>query len=266
MGINKQLTDIARGFEIVDSFPKLKHLPIILGESDPEGCAACSVRFHPQNAYRNGTMYSSYTAASFARKFDLAARYQVNFEGAVTWAFEFEDQPYFDGFRDLATNGIGKPVLNVFRMFGLMGGRRVAVKSTGATDLETILQEGVRGAADVQALATRQERSVEVMVWHYHDDELPGADAVIDLSVLGLPAGRLHFSHYRMDSECSNSYEVWKRMGSPQNPTPEQTARLERASELQLLHSPVWQHASDGSLTLTFNLPRQGVSLLKFTW
>jgi xylan 1,4-beta-xylosidase len=157
-------------------------------------------------------------------------------------------------------------VLNVFRMFGLMGGRRVAVKSTGATDLETILQEGVRGAPDVQALATRQERSVEVMVWHYHDDDLPGAEAVIDLSVLGLPAGRLHFSHYRVDAEHSNPPEVWKRMGSPQNPTPEQTAQLERASELQLLHSPVWQHTFDGSLKLNFNLPRQGVSLLKFTW
>ena len=36
----------------------------------------------------------------------------------LTWAFEFEDQPYFDGFRTLATNGIDKPVLNVFRMAG----------------------------------------------------------------------------------------------------------------------------------------------------
>ena len=122
MGISNQLRSVARGFEIVASFPELKSLPIIIGESDPEGCAACSVHFHPQNGYRNGTMYSSYTAASFARKHDLAARHQVNFEGAVTWAFEFEDQPYFDGFRDLASNGIGKPVLNVFRMFGLMGG------------------------------------------------------------------------------------------------------------------------------------------------
>ena len=37
----------------------------------------------------------------------------------LTWAFEFEDQPYFDGFRTLATNGIDKPVLNVFRMDGI---------------------------------------------------------------------------------------------------------------------------------------------------
>ena len=51
-------------------------------------------------------MYSSYTAASFARKHDLADRHGVNLEGALTWAFEFEDQPYFAGFRSLATNGI----------------------------------------------------------------------------------------------------------------------------------------------------------------
>ena len=42
----------------------------------------------------------------------------VNLLGAVTWSFEFENQPWFYGFRDLATNGVDKPVLNVFRMFG----------------------------------------------------------------------------------------------------------------------------------------------------
>jgi len=178
MGSEFQLRDIARGFEIVASFPELKRLPIIIGESDPEGCAACSVRFHPQNGYRNGTMYSSYTAATFARKYDLAARHQVNFEGAVTWAFEFEGQPYFDGFRDLATNGIDKPVLNVFRMFGMMGSERVEARSPAAADLDSLLKAGVKGQPDIHAFATRGERSVTVMVWNYHDDDVaapPGA-------------------------------------------------------------------------------------------
>ena len=87
MNLGKQLRDISSGFEIVASFPELKHLPIIIGESDPEGCAACSMQDNPENAYRNGTMYSSYTAAAFARKFDLADHFGVNFKGAVTWAF-----------------------------------------------------------------------------------------------------------------------------------------------------------------------------------
>ena len=130
MGVSNQLRAIANGFAIVASFPELKDTPIVIGESDPEGCAACPVRTNPQNAYRNGTMYSSYTAEQIARNYELADLHKVNLLGSVTWAFEFEDQPYFDGFRDLATNGIDKPVLNVFRMLGQMGGDRVSVEST----------------------------------------------------------------------------------------------------------------------------------------
>ena len=113
MGIQKQLNDISKGFEIVASFPELRHLPIIVGESDPEGCAACSARVYPRNAYRNGALYATYTAAVFGNIFELAERHGVNVRGAVTWAFEFEGQPYFDGFRTLSTNGVDKPVLNL---------------------------------------------------------------------------------------------------------------------------------------------------------
>jgi xylan 1,4-beta-xylosidase len=116
MNMAVQLQDVAKGFEIINTFPSLKRLPVIIGEFDPEGCAACSVQFSPQNAYRNGTMYSSYTAASFAQLYALKKKYNINLIGAVSWSFEFENQPWFAGFRDLATNGIDKPVLNVFRM------------------------------------------------------------------------------------------------------------------------------------------------------
>ena len=217
MGSESQLADIDRGFEIVASFPELKDLPVIIGESDPEGCAACSARFHPQNAYRNGTMYSSYTAAVFARKYDLAARHGVNLRGAVTWAFEFEDQPYFDGFRDLATNGIDKPVLNVFRMFGLLGPERVQASSTGAASLDQMLEAGVKGAPDINVLAGRGARLVAVMVWNYHDDDLPAPAAEVEVRVDGLGAERVLFHHYRVDERHGNAYAAWKRMGSPQS-------------------------------------------------
>jgi xylan 1,4-beta-xylosidase len=73
---------------------------------------------YPQNAYRNGTLYASYTAVAMKGLTDLAKRDGVNLEGMLTWAFEFEGQPYFEGFRTLATNGVDKPVLNFFRMAG----------------------------------------------------------------------------------------------------------------------------------------------------
>jgi xylan 1,4-beta-xylosidase len=266
MGSEFQLRDINAGFEIVASFPELRKLPIIIGESDPEGCAACAMRFHPQNAYRNGTMYSGYTAATFARKYDLAAKHQINFEGAVTWAFEFEDQPYFDGFRDLATNGIDKPVLNIFRMMGLMRGQRVDARSSGALELAKMLESGVKSSPDINAIASRDERSAAVMVWNYHDDDLPAPAADIELTLAGLPSGRMLLHHYRVDNEHSNSYEVWKKMGSPQKPTDEQYRQLERAGQLELLAAPEWRTAKDGKIVLRFPLPRQGVSLVRLGW
>lgn len=268
MGSEFQMRDIDKGFEIVASFPELKKVPIIIGESDPEGCAACSVRYNPQNGYRNGTMYSSYTAATFARKHELAAKHGVNFEGAVTWAFEFEDQPYFDGFRDLATNGVDKPVLNVFRMFGLMHGEKVNAEASHALSTAEIVAKGVKANADINVQATRTERTINAMVWNYHDDDVNAAAARISLSVAGLPPGvsRALVRHYRIDERHSNAYTAWKAMGSPQKPTAGQYAVLEAAGQLQMLGSPVWASPRNGSVQLDFELPRQGVSLVQVSW
>lgn len=90
MNLGTQLRDISNGFEIVASYPALKELPIVIGESDPEGCAACSMSDYPANAYRNGTLYSSYTAAAFARKYKLADHFGINFKGAVTWVLSLK--------------------------------------------------------------------------------------------------------------------------------------------------------------------------------
>src|SRR5262249_1603604 len=143
MGIAKNAEDVHTGFQIVASFSKFRALPIVLSESDPEGCAACSARVYPPNAYRNGTLYPAYTAVMLKNIFEMADREKTNIAGMLTWAFQFEDQPYFDGFRTLATNGIDKPVLNVFRMAGLMRGERVKVESSGRVALEAILSGGV---------------------------------------------------------------------------------------------------------------------------
>jgi xylan 1,4-beta-xylosidase len=266
MNMGTQLRDIDKGFEIVASYPTLKKLPIIIGESDPEGCAACSEDLHPQNAYRNGTMYSSYTAASFARKHDLANARGVNLLGAVTWAFEFEDQAWFRGFRDLATNGVDKPVLNVFRMFGMMQGKRVEVAQNLAYDYRKVKEQSVRGEPDINAFAAKDEKEATVMVWNYHDDNKLVAPSSVAVQVAGVPGKRALLQHYRIDQQFSNSYEVWKAMGSPQKPTAEQIATLEKAGQLQLLTSPEWITVKDGNLTLPFSLPRQGVSLLKISW
>ena len=266
MGIDHQLRDLAKGFEIIAAMPELKDRPIVIGESDPEGCAACSSRFYPQNAYRNGLMYASYTAAVMPRHLDLAAKYGVNLLGAVTWAFEFENQPYFDGFRDLATNGIDKPVLNVFRMLGMMTGNRVSVESEGAASLDSMLASGVKKNPDVHALASVDTRSAAVLISNYHDSDRPGPASPVDLTISGLPAGRILVEHFRVDDHHSNSFEAWKEMGAPPLPSPEEYARLEASAQLHQIDSPHWEATPDGRIHMTFPLPLHGVSLIRFAW
>jgi xylan 1,4-beta-xylosidase len=265
MGIAAQLRTINAGFARVASFPGLKSKPIVIGESDPDGCAACQ---GPQLDYRNGTMYSSYTAACFARTHDLAEKHGVNLEGALTWAFEFEDQPYFAGFRALASNGIDLPVLNVFRLFGKMGGQRVMAQSSAEVSLDAIMREGVRGAPEVAALASVEAKKLSVLVWHYHDDDVPGPDAAVDLVVSGLPpvSGEVRLTHYRIDANHSNAYAAWKRMGSPAAPTREQYRQLEQAGQLGQLGAPSMANIRGGQVALAFTLPRQAVSLLVLEW
>jgi len=266
MNMGTQLRDLDKGFEIVASYPALKKLPIIIGESDPEGCAACSEDVSPQNAYRNGTMYSSYTAASFARKYELAEARGVNLLGAVSWSFEFEDQAWFRGFRDLATNGVDKPVLNVFRVFGMMEGNRVEVKQNLAYDFKKVRDESVRGQADINGLASKSTNTAAVMLWNYHDDNVASPDAPVKVSVKGLPDQKVMLYHYRIDKENSNSYEAWKSMGSPKQPSAEQIKLLEKAGQLELLTSPEWITPKAGGVTIEMHLPRQAVSLLHFKW
>jgi xylan 1,4-beta-xylosidase len=265
LGIANQLATIDQGFRIIGSYPELKTTPIVIGESDPDGCAACQ---GPQLGYRNTTMFSSYTAAVFARKHDLAARHGVNLEGALTWAFQFEGYPLFAGFRALATGGLDLPVFNVFRMFSRMGGTRVAATSDAAIPLEVIIKAGVRDRPDVSLLASRDDRRLTILAWHYHDDDVPGpaADVTLTLERLPVARGRARVQQFRIDGDHSNTYTAWKAMGSPAQPTPAQYQQLEQAGQLASMGPASQLDVAASSASVRFSLPRQAVSLFVVEW
>jgi xylan 1,4-beta-xylosidase len=268
MGIAQQLKAVDQGFKIVASFPEWAHTPIVLGESDPEGCAACSAKDNPQNSYRNGELYASYTAEALYNIGALASIEHINFLGAVNWSFEFEDQPYFAGFREMASNGIDKPVLNAFRMLGLLGNQRLRVTSSGALPPSDVVADGVRRKPDINAIGTRKDNEIAILIWNYHDDDLPATASPVDLVVEGLPvnAARGLSEHFRIDANHSNAFTAWQAMGSPQQPSAAQVQQLQDDGQLQLLTSPSWLPIDSGRVHLQFTLPRQGLSLLRISW
>jgi xylan 1,4-beta-xylosidase len=259
MGIAKHLQDVNIGFGKVRAVPSLANKPIVIGESDPEGCAACPGK---SNDYRNGTMYSSYTAASFARLWDLARKHKANLEGAVSWSFEFEDQPWFAGYRQLSTNGVDLPVMNVFRMFAKLGEQRLTATSDAQVPLDAIVANGVRGQADVGTIATRTaDGKVALLVWHYHDDDVAGPDAQVKINLKALKIAPTSAKLWRVDGDHANAFSAWKKMGSPQSPNQDQYVQLEAASVMKAQDVAVTRGAR-GAASIDLELPRQGVALL----
>jgi xylan 1,4-beta-xylosidase len=268
MNVSASLQNVRDAFSLISSYPTQKKKPVVIGEDDPDGCAACESDAYN---YRNGLVYPSYTAEAFARDIDLAARYGINIEGALTWAFEYDNHSYFDGFRVLSTNQIDKPILNIFRMFGKLTGLRVQATSSGQLSLDTVLSGSVRGDPDVGVLAAfnETENKLAVMVWHYHDDDLPKPDAGITLDLNGLShrwrgCKRTRMTHYRIDQNHSNAYTKWLAMGSPQDPSAQQYAELKAAGKLQTLDRPRVVDVRRGGAKVDFTLPIHATSLLVF--
>jgi xylan 1,4-beta-xylosidase len=269
MNVGRQLQAVENGMKVITSFPEWKNTPIILGESDPEGCAACK---SSQNGYRNGPLYGVSVAEATMRTYELGRQYGVTVQGAVTWAFEFEDQPAFAGFRALATDGIDKPVLDVFRMFGMLGGGRaphdhpatwLKTESTGSLPLAEVVAHSVTGSSDINAVATRNRTEIDVLLWNYDDADVAAAPAAIHIAVDGLRTKAAVKAEFRMDATHSNAYRIWQQMGSPAQPDDAQRGELERAGALD---ESVPDHSvalKDGLAAFDLTLPRQGVVLVR---
>ena len=268
LNIGNNLRDIDRGFSIIQSFPALRQLPVVLSESDPEGCAACDATSHPENGYRLTSQYASYEAELLGGTLALAERHHINLEGAITWAFTFPGQPIFAGLRAFTTHDIDLPLMNAFRIFGRLKGERLAVESTGALNLDDVLQSSIRTKSDVNAIATRGSHGVNVLVWSYHDDSKRSSRVEVHLRVEGLPqsVSQVALEDWRVDHDHSNAFTAWQSMGSPPNPSAVEYQHLKAAGELQMLESPRRVAVKGGAIEFTFTEPVEGVSLLGFTW
>jgi xylan 1,4-beta-xylosidase len=187
----------------------------------------------------------------------------INLKGVVTWAFEFENQPWFNGYRDLATNGVDKPVLNIFRMFGMMQGIRVPVAGDIAYNYKTIRDSSVRGPErDISAMAVVNDSIATIMVWNYHDVDTITAPVIALLNITSIPKSKAEVYHYRVDQNHSNSYTVWKDMGAPKNPGSSQIKELKEAGKLQLVEKSYKIQIKNSSVSLPVLLPAQAVSLI----
>jgi xylan 1,4-beta-xylosidase len=148
-------------------------------------------------------------------------------------------------------------------MFGMMHGTRLAVNGAMEYDFKSICDSGVRGTTtDINGLASKTNNSIAILLWNYHDKDIQDDGSRVHVTVKNVCAKSAMLYHYRIDKNHSNSYEVWKKMGSPQNPTSEQIQELDKSGQLEMLNEPTRIQNENNQFGIELQLPRQAVSLL----
>jgi xylan 1,4-beta-xylosidase len=141
----------------------------------------------------------------------------------------------------------------------------VPLDSSGARPLDDVLANGVRGAPDVDGMATLNGAAVQVLVWNYHDDVVSVAATPVHLAIK-VPAGfgsSVRVAHLRVDESHGDAYTVWKSQGMPASPSPAEVAALQTAMHpAPLVPDGTVAVSAKGMVAVDFDLPRFGVSLV----
>jgi xylan 1,4-beta-xylosidase len=257
---------VVAGLDIVAGFPKLREHEVILSECDPDGWAAGSIRDNPNLFYRNTEYYASYLACSVCKLIDLADERGPRVDGMLTWAFQFEDRECFAGLRTLSTNGIDKPVLNVFRLLAGLGGTRLHLASDRSRDpIRYETGDDLRTPPDISGIAAMNEHGeIQIFLSSHHDDWDVHHQIPVQVRISGLASGQTYAVRRRaVDRTHGNAHTAWAHMGKPQPPDEKQKIALCRAAQLKAERLDD-VHGIDGRIELQVTLPAHSACLLEF--
>lgn len=240
-------------------------LECVMSETDPDAWAAGG-RFDNFNLnFRNTEYYASFVASGYKNLYDLAERMDMDLR-PLAWAFMFEGERCFEGTRTFTTQGIDKPIFNLFKLYARLGTQRIKLESSRDLDPLTFADyNGTKEGPEIDGWATvGANDSVQVLLYCHHDDWDVRETFDIDFQLTGIPEGRITVRHYRIDEAHSNAYAEWMRQGMPNYPDAGQYAAIKARDGLELLVQPETVEVQKEGVRLHFSMPVHAVSLLLF--
>ena len=260
------LANVDAGLQVIGEFPELGKIEVILSECDPDGWAAGTIHDNPNLFYRNTEYYASFVAAAVTGLLDRAAATGAVIDGMLTWAFLFEDRDYFEGFRTLSTNGVDKPVLNVFRLLAKLGAVRLGVTCDRAVD--PVARGRADDAADLPAIAgiatMDQSAGVQLFLSSHHDDWAVTTPTQLTVTLTGAHSGQQYRVYQSLVAAGhANAYTAWDAMGRSQTPDAAQLAQLHQAATLETTFLAETAPTEVGPV-VTISLPSHSACLLAF--
>ncbi len=266
----KMLFDIRSFNRAIAEFEQYREVPAIVDECDAAVPAHFGRYDNANYEFQNTEYYPVFQVKLMKKILDLNATETVSVEQATSWSFYFEGERYFEGTRSFLTaGGIEKPFLNGYRMLSRMGATRVAATSNAAWQVSELDDtDGSSMREEIDSLASRHEDgTVVALVWRHTDDQYQTDEAqtAVSVTVQGLQDKAYQISHYRIDSDHSNSHTVWKSLNSPQDPTEDELATIKARQGLEEFEPATSVSAANGSLSVDVSLPLPSASLLIFT-
>lgn len=278
-------------FSIIKKFPGFETVPILGNEWDIDVGTSYGLHDSPDFGFRNNSYYPVFVIRAVKEILDLKHGQGINVELITQWAFYFEGKRCFEGTRSIFDPmGIRKAVFNGFEMLSRLGDTRI-IASSGDTDSdiapgEAAGKEGtsayqarrpkddttvdnhpgwdsIKPRKQVDALATRTETEIQILIWNQVYDQYAEGQKEIALRVRGLGGWeRARLTHYRIDREHSNAQHVWQGIGCPDWPTEAQLEAIREREGLEKYGVDAEREVTEGRIELCFALPMHAVSLL----
>jgi xylan 1,4-beta-xylosidase len=163
------------------------------------------------------------------------------------------------GFGLLTVGNLRKPRFWALYLLSQLTGGRVPARCTG---------DG--GESLVEALATRTNDTVDVVVWNGTLDQskmdgAPELDRTVTVTVTGLAPGTYDVTTARVDEEHANIGRAWRELGGGDWPDAEQWATLRATDALPIEYLAKVAVGDDGVASVAVELPMPGIRSLWLT-
>lgn len=145
-----------------------------------------------------------------------------------------------------------RPLFNAFEALAYLRGNYIAMTA------------GAQFGDAVRAIATADGDRVALIFYHLNenDRENSASGAVnITFSVENIPFQKFRVQWFGIDESHSNSYSLWKSLGSPNKLRREQYELLDRRDDLELMAEPWFEESPAGVFKKEFTLQHNSVAL-----
>jgi L-iduronidase len=224
-------------------YPSIRNIMFINSEADSE------LGWTTNNEFRATPWYSSYLARQIIlHQTQVVEGLGANFRLSNDNAFigDWGQRTQFKWYGDKNSFAlIKKPQHNILTLLSLLGDQQVV--TTGDTSVVSSLAS-VRGT-----------NQAAVIVTHYSDITTDTSNQTVTLKLNNLPFSSGKIVEYRIDPNNSNIYKLWQSLGSPATLSQSQLQTLRDGQEIARLSTADF---SSPGISVTLDLPAQGVSLL----